>query len=321
MFGRIFRITTGNPGEPGLELIKPELGIRNLIFEARIIKYPGVDINKMILSIYNLPKEHRRRIIVDRYNNLQVDFGYEDNGGALSTIFKGNVVRLQYEREDPETSVTKIYSYENGDFVQYGFYSGTLEQGTNIVDAIDAICNYVDEDDESGGQIIPYNIDSNIADITLPNDITMYSAKTEALQRVADACGVEYQLKNGGVYLTEKESDDAKINAVTFTKVIDNNKIVSTSGLVGIPTLTSEGLQFSCLINPLIDIYSYVKMDNSIISISQTSESDFQPEAEFGAQLDSNGIYKITGLEIQATNGRGQNIMKATALARNAYNE
>lgn len=321
MFGRIFRITTGNPGEPGLELVKPELGINNLIFDAKISKFPGVDINKMVLSIYNLPVEHRRRIIVNRYNNLQVDFGYEDEGGTLSTLFKGNVVRLQYERESPETTVTKIYSYENGDFVQYGFYSGTLEQNANIVDVVDTICNYIDEDDTSEGQVIPYQIDTSISNITLPSSMSLYCAKTEALQRVADECNVEYQLKNGGVYFTQKESDEGKINAVTFTKVVENNKIVSTSGLIGIPTLTSEGLQFECLINPLIDIYSYVKMDNSIISISQTSESDFQPEAEFGAQLDSNGLYKITGLEINATNGSGQNKMKATALARNAYNE
>jgi len=318
MFGRLFSIKAGNPGVTGLELVKPDLGINNLIFEADIEKFPGVDINKMSLHIYNLPKDIRRTIVMERWNILSVDFGYADEGAVLSTIYNGNIVRLQYQRESPDTTKTTFYSYEAGDFVQYGFYNKTWEAGSNLADVIKDVCEYVSDDDTSGGQKIPYNLDSRINNLRLQQDSSYYSSKDAVLKSIAKEYKIEYNLSGGVATFKLLQNTQDKLNVVTFSRQIQDGKLVSTSGLIGIPTLTTEGLQFKCLVNPLIDIYRYVKFDNSMISVGQ---SGYVPENQFGAQFDSNGIYKVTGLKIHITNGSGDNYMEVTALASDVYND
>lgn len=318
MFGRIFSIKIGNPGEEGLEIIKPELGLNNLRFDADIERFPGVDINKMTINIFNLPKEHRRRIVMEKWNSLIVDFGYEDEGGALSTLYSGNVVRLQHQRESAETTKTTIYSYECGDFVQYGFYNKTWNAGESIGLIIEDVCNYVDSEDSSGGNILQYEIDKGIYDLKLQQDTSFFNSKLSVLNTISTEYKLEYSLTKGLARFKLLSNDSDKAEIVTFSRTVESGKLLSASGLIGIPTLTTEGLQFKCLVNPHIDIYKYVKFDNSMISIDQ---SGYVPEVNFGAQLDANGVYKVTGLKIHLTNGPDQNYMEVTSLAADAYND
>jgi hypothetical protein len=63
------------------------------------------------------------------------------------------------------------------------------------------------------------------------------------------------------------------------------------TGLVGMPHQTDEGINLKCLINPNLDLDSWVKLDN---------QSIIQNQLGFGVPqtlLDMDGLYRIIAIE------------------------
>ena len=309
MFGRLVDIHIDTGKGNRITLVDHKQGNKSLICDGTIVNMPNEQRSSLELNIYNLSPGIRSIIKADKYKYITVEFGYKDiNGEELDVIFRGELTRLVHERQDATTSVTKFYCYDLCDAFDYGYYTGVFEEGTTLYDAIKTIAN-------SGEIKIPIRMTSELKQYKFTESRSLYGPQLELIHSLAKSAKMLMYITMSTVVLqSEKETQNNEV--IVFTAVNEKDKIVSASGLIGIPTMDDDGLQFSCLINPRLSIFSTIMMANSIISDNQEG---FEPSNQAGAEFDSNGLYRVVKIETHFTNGAGENQMNVTALSRDSY--
>ena len=309
MFGRLLRITIYNENNEGIIVVDTkERKYNDYICDGTINRYPGSEKDLLTLNIYNLNSVIRGEIGVGTYTRVKVEFGYEDEDGILSTLFDGQIIRPQFTRVDGATDKATIYAYDSGNFKMYGFFSKTYLDGTNYYDIAQDIAR-------NGNVPISYALSEKLKNYVVNGSESFYGSQDELLSNIASKCGLSYKTENDVARIFG--NDDSLEDVVVFSNILDNGKVVSQSGLIGIPTLREDGLYLQCLINPKLRIYSHIQVLGSIISISQNGAV---PNAQAGGQLnDATGIYKVTKLTINFNNTGNESYMDITAVSTDIY--
>lgn len=310
MFGRLLDVTLSKADGTSYVIVDHKEGFKNLIVNGVIKRYPYTDVDTCTLNIYNLPSAIRGEIAVGNYTILTVKFGYEDENN-ISTIFQGNIQRLIHQYPSPETSQTILYAWDSGDFKNYGFFGRSYDDGVNYYQIARDVCNY-------GNVPISAELGEKLKKYTVSGSKTLFGSQDDILQSLANDADMLYVVKENRASIIEKGINSGRQEVVAMTRTLESGKVISDSGLIGFPTLTTDGLKFDCLINPKIDIYSIVQFDNSIISNEQTG---IIPERNIGAFLDSNGLYRVVTLNTTFCNDGGncQSNVKALALDWDSY--
>lgn len=311
MFGRLLDVTLSKLDGTSFVIVDHTNGVNNLNVEGTILRYPYTDVDTCTLTIYNLPSWIRGEIAVGEYTILTVKFGYEDENN-ISTIFQGNIQRLIYQRSSPETSKTIFYAWDSGEFRNFGFFSRSYADGVNYYQIARDICT-------TGNVPISSELSEKLKTYTVQGSKTFFGSQEQALQSLADDAGMLYTTSNGVAKILEKSSTNQRQEVIVFSRRLESGKVVGDSGLIGIPTLTSDGLMFDCLINPKLEIYSIALFDNSIISNEQTGA--VPQNTSLGAQLDSNGLYRVVKITTKFRNDGGtcSSSVKALALDWDSY--
>lgn len=135
---RIYRLTIqlqddeGNPIEEAIVITNP-IGIQFTVDRGIYAQRQSMEID-----IFNLNKEHRRRIFRDKFQDQYLmcilEAGYEDIGMAV--IFAGFVWSC-YSKHEGVNTITHITANTNlGE--QYAVVNATLEKGQTVQDVVDA---------------------------------------------------------------------------------------------------------------------------------------------------------------------------------------
>lgn len=312
MFGRLFKITliNTNTGDARVIVDTKERRYNDYICEGTISRFPGSEKDSLELSVYNLDSITRGEIAVGFFDTITVDFGYKDeDDGALSNLFTGTIFRPQHTRDDAVTDKTIIYAYDSGNFKFYGFFSKTYLDGANFYDIAKDVA-------EQGTVTISTDLATTLKNYIVKGSLTLHDSQDTILENIADTCGCTYKVENGVAKIFSPTSDEEE--AVLFSKTQENGKIVSTSGMIGIPSLESDGVQIKCLINPKLSIYKKIKIDNSIISSNQNGS---QPTVSAGGQLNSDGVYKIIKMVTTFGNADSQSYTTLKAISVNVFEE
>lgn len=310
MFGRVLDIALSKEDGTSLLIVDHTQGYNNLIVGGTIKRYPYTEVDSCTLNIYNLPSYIRGEIAVGGYTILTVKFGYEDENN-ISTIFQGTIQRLVNQYPSPETSMTIIYAWDCGDFKNYGFFSRSYDDGVNYYQIAKDIC-------AQGNVPISAELSDKLKNYKVVNGRVFFTSQDDALQGIAQETGMLYTASNNRVSIIDKGINSARQDVTVMTRTLESGKVVSDSGLIGIPTLTSDGLHYDALINPKIEVYSIVSFDNSIISNEQTGVI---PQRDIGAYLDSNGLYRVVTINTTFCNDGGdcKSRIKALALDWDSY--
>ena len=312
MFKRLIDVfaTNINTGETYV-LVDHNDGINSLVCKGDFERFCGTEVDKMNLYIYNLPANIIGNISSEYENyKIRVSFSYEDEN-PMSVIFEGNLMRITNQREDSVTSKTTLYVYDSGQFSTYGFYSGSYSDGVNYYDIAKDIC-------ENNTHKISYSLDEKLKQYTVYGSLVYYNSANECLQDIADKTDTLLTFENDMAIISSKEGESEE-EIIVFTQYNEAlRKTTSNSGLIGIPTLESDGLSFSCLLNPLMSIYKLVLIDNSIISVNQTGVI---PNRNWGAQLDSNNLYRVIRFSGTFANNGDECRMDVKALSREIFDE
>lgn len=311
MFGRILDVYFAND-ETQMKVVDSNQGNKSLVCEADISCMPNEERTTLELRIYNLDKHVRDEIEANDYRGVTVNFGYKDvDGGTPNAMFKGTLRRMITQRPSAETSVTIFYAYELGDAYDYGFFSGSFARGTSLYDVCMTIAS-------SGEVPIPIDVTTTFKNYYLEQDISLYDSQIELLRKFASqVSGTLFMQAMGRVYITTVE-ENANTEVIVFTGADENGELVSTSGLIGLPSMTDDGLSFECLPNPRLRIYSTVLIANTLISNAQEG---FEAQSIAGAEYDKNGLYVVTKIQTHLANDAQQCKMSVTALARQYYME
>ena len=109
--------------------------------------------------------------------------------------------------------------------------------------------------------------------------------------------------------------ENGTINLVSLSDYPEDEiiNLDSTSGLIGSPQQTEDGVTFKCLLNPRIKINSTVHIDPTLIIERQYSDG-----SEQGRILDQDGTYRIISLNIQGDTRGNDWYINCTSVSRSA---
>ena len=309
MFGRLVDVYISN-NEEEIHLVDSSQGNKSLVCEGDITCMPNQERTSLIIKLYNLSQDTRKKIKSGNFRRIVVKYGYKDlDNGVTSTIFNGTLQRTITQRPSAETSCTLMYAYELGDAYSYGYFSGNFTKGTSLYDVCIAVAN-------NGEQKIPIDVTPTFKSIYLAENMSFYDSQIKILQQLASSVsGTLFMQTMGRVYITTAEEND-KTEVIVMSGTNEHGELISSSGLINIPTLEDDGLSFECLVNPKMRIYSTVLIANSLISDAQEG---FEAHSTAGAVYDENGLYVVTKIETHFSNDAQQNKMKCRALARSYY--
>lgn len=293
---RILRITltTKSPGQNGknkqLVFEENESGV-GLAISVNGNKFMSTLKDNCTVKISNLTYVEIVQIITGQFYNIKIECGYKSSG--VQTIFEGGVMYISNLRESVDTNTVTILCASHL-VATYGQRRINLSfnSGINMYSAINFVCK--------------------VGGVPNPNISTQFKKQfLEGIENAYNQTAAEWvndQTTKNGSYISSSDCignsfmtlfDANKSNA----RVIKLNKdmLLLTNGF---PRMTADGLVFSVMPTFAFQCGDTIVMDNSLIQINVTSQSE--ATKNLGGLLDENGQYMIYEMHYQLEN-RGQN--------------
>lgn len=293
---RVLRITltTKSPGQNGknkqLVFEENESGV-GLAISVNGNKFMSTLKDNCTVKISNLTYVEIVQIITGQFYNIKIECGYKSSG--VQTIFDGGVMYISNLRESVDTNTVTILCASHL-VASYGQRRINLSfnSGINMYSAINFVCK--------------------VGGVPNPNISTQFKKQfLEGIENAHNQTAAEWvndQTTKNGSYISSSDCignsfmtlfDANKSNA----RVIKLNKdtLLLTNGF---PRMTADGLVFSVMPTFAFQCGDTIVMDNSLIQINVTSQSE--ATKNLGGLLDENGQYMIYEMHYQLEN-RGQN--------------
>ena len=226
LFGRRYRLLFGQYG--GTARV-----ISGLRVSFSIEKSIDSDANTGTITIYNLNEQSRSEI--EREGTvISLEAGYSDEIGL---IFSGNDLRVSSTRRGVDM-ITQIQLGDGQKQLKGTTVNAKFQAGTSMKDIFSSIASQFD------------NLSINFQDIAklgakiLSGDLTLSGAAKKAMDTVADSLDADWSIQDGEVRVIPKErlSGDTTVY------------LSPSSGLIGHAAKTEEGVMFTSLLNPRIQI-------------------------------------------------------------------
>ena len=293
---RVLRITltTKSPGQNGKN--------KQLVFEENesgVGLAISVDGNKFMstlkdnctVKISNLTYVEIVQIITGQFYNIKIECGYKSSG--VQTIFEGGVMYISNLRESVDTNTVTILCASHL-VASYGQRRINLSfnSGINMYSAINFVCK--------------------VGGVPNPNISTQFKKQfLEGIENAHNQTAAEWvnnQTAKNGSYISSSDCignsfmtlfDANKSNARVIK--LNEDTLLLTNGF---PRMTADGLVFSVMPTFAFQCGDTIVMDNSLIQINVTSQSE--ATKNLGGLLDENGQYMIYEMHYQLEN-RGQN--------------
>lgn len=293
---RVLRITltTKSPGETGKNRqLVFEDNANNVGFSVSVSgnKYMSTLKDHCTVKISNLSYVEIIQIISGQYYNIKIECGYKSS--AIQPIFDGGVMHVSNLRESVDTN-TVTFLCASHLVASYGQRRINLSfnSGINLYSAINFVCK--------------------VGGVPNPNISTQF--KKEFLEEITNASNqtaadwLNDNASKKGSFITNSDCignsfmtvfDASKSNARVIP--INNDTLIFTNGF---PKLTTSGLVFSVMPTFAFQCGDTIVIDNSIIQIDATTQSD--ATKNLGGLLDKNEQYMIYEIHYMLEN-RGQN--------------
>ena len=225
--------------------------------------------NFSIVKIYNLAKPTIS--MIERGDVVIIEAGYEN--GNYGMIFTGQIVQPSLSLEEGVDRVLTLVCQDGDTFYNDSWVSTTLGSGANGQTVIDACCadigmGFVSQTITGGG---------------LPRGKVIFGYAADYISDVASGADAQMYVEDGQLYVVGP-GDYGKGTAVELNP---------TTGLIGTPNQTDDGVSGQCLINPSIKLNTLIHIGSSLILAQQATMSDGGVSY---SQVSADGVYRIVKL-------------------------
>lgn len=314
-FGRKIRLTIYTPeNTTEAYVFESNLmeGKRGFKISGTVNKYFSTQPADATIEIYNLSPVECANILalrskkvgdqwVERILRVRVEAGY--NKGYFGTIFDGQILKPTMVKPDPNNTILRLTCLNAISLISAGtILTQTFNDGINYYSVAKQIIkeNGLGDQIELSEELKKYNVDGSfVAEGTARDAFTNLATNTT---------GTIVQFDNDTMAL--KTWNDI------YNKPFEAIVLNSQTGLMGFPALGTDGVTFQSVLNPNINIFSVVKIDNSIISINQP---EYLANREVGAWLSSDGLYGVIKVRHDFDTTNGNFCTTAVCLARDYY--
>lgn len=242
LFGRRASLIL-NTGEKGLDL-------SDFRFRFNIQSDDEESPNNATVRVYNLSSDVIKSI-KGEYTNIVIQGGYGDNFGV---IFQGDIRQYRIGRENMTDTYLDILAADGDQAYAFATISQSVGAGSTWDQRIGKYMDAMSQQGVDLGKVVVPNLGG-----TLPRGKVLFGMAKQLIRSEVQSVGATWSIQNG------------KVNIISLTKYLPGEAIVLTSstGLIGRPEQTQDGIVAKCLLNPKIQVGGLVKIDNN--SINQTS--------------------------------------------------
>lgn len=233
-FGRQYKLTLGNEYE--------SIVINNLRIRFEIIKSLSSAPNPATIHIYNLNESHRNAIASKQFNKAILSVGYEN----IRDIYMGDIIEPRTIREDLDF-ITEVLCGDGWTAYTRSVISNTLRAGATDADILKA------------AQSTMLGIDSGVVELpkdrVLPRSKVMMGNSRDVLTKIAKNNNADWSVQDGRLIILPKD------------KVLADNEgfvISQSTGMIGTPEKTDDGLKVTCSLNPAMRIGGLVSIESII---------------------------------------------------------
>ena len=252
----------------------------------------GVTPNHCFTRIYNLSDQTMKRIYAlsaksigltaapgPEFARIIIQAGYEN--GNFGVVFDGTIKQLRNGKETSTDTFLDILASQYDVPYNFSVISRTLAPGVTPQQQAQALA---DSYSKYMSNPIALNDLSPMTGGVLPRGKVLYGMSREEFWNVGQTTGTKLVLVDG------------KLNALPFTGYLPGEAVVlnSQTGMVGMPTITQNGMEVQCLLNPKIRIGSRVQINNKDINEAQQLNvaATAEPFHMFASES-ADGIYRV----------------------------
>jgi hypothetical protein len=208
--------------------------------------------------------------------------------GALAKLFDGQIRQIKFGRESPTDTYLDIIAADGDQAYSTGFINQTLAAGWKAPDI--------------QSQIVAATSGLGLTAGTPPPDTAagvrpkvMFGPIRDHCRILARSTGTSWSIEDGALNF-------APLNQPSGASTQSQNAIVlsPSTGLIGIPKQTLDGVEATCLLNPRIKADRYVKIDSSLIAAATVS-TDYQAVKNNPNQVENGSSGYIKGLSPSGT--------------------
>jgi hypothetical protein len=208
--------------------------------------------------------------------------GYEN--GAFGVIFDGNVKQFRKGRLSATDTYLDLLCADGDLGYNFSVANQSLAAGSTSAQRTAAIIKSMSPLGLSAGSIAPSTGG------VLPRGKVLFGMSRALMRAEAQTQGATWSIQNG------------KINVIPLNGYLPGEAVVldSTSGLIGLPEQTDNGIKVRCLLNPKIVPGGLVKIDNKAINQIIQANPNAAPIAfnqwtgiQLLADVTSDGLYRV----------------------------
>lgn len=207
--------------------------------------------NAAKINLYNLSKESRSKI-KSEYDKITLEAGYQGavgQTGNRAIIFTGNLRDVSHEREQADI-ITRLECGDGDSGIRKGVVAETLPANTKPADAVKKLV-------EKMPGVELGNIKALESLPALPRPLVLCGSCIDYLNEIS---------RTHKVYLTVQ---DGKLDAIQGDGAIEQITVIAPeTGMLGVPTITDNGIEVSCLLNPALKIGRIIEVKSETLDMN-----------------------------------------------------
>ncbi len=228
--------------------------------------------NYTTIRVFNLSDTTAKKIQKE-FTQVSLQAGYID--GPFGLIFIGGVKQIKRGRVDAVTTYLDVLAADADQSYNFGVVNISLAAGSKPTDHVTAIAKAM-------GLKVGY-IDG-LSTTALPRGKVLYGMGRDHLRRIAASNNASYSIQNGTLQI------------IPLTGYLPGEAVVlnSSSGMIGMPEQTQDGIRVQCLLNPNIKVGSRIQLNNADIQLAAKDPS-VQGDLSFAflPSISADGFYRV----------------------------
>jgi hypothetical protein len=238
--------------------------------------------NTLTVRVYNL-KQATVNSIIQEFDTVTLTAGYQT--GNKGTLFQGDIKQFRFGKEKNVDSYLEIAAGDGDQAYNQSTVNMSVAAGATDSQLLSKLA-------ETMGLPIAQSANSFVSTGgVLPRGKTLFGMSRVYMRELAQSNDCRWSIQDGVITL------------VPNTGYLQGQIVVlnSSSGMIGTPEQTDNGIVIRCELNPLIKIGQAVQINNADIN-QATIKSQFFPSYTsqyYPASIANDGIYRVLVVEHQ----------------------
>ncbi|PHP66555.1 hypothetical protein CSC94_12765 [Zhengella mangrovi] len=225
--------------------------------------------NDATIELWNLTEGHRN-VVGKEFDHITLEAGYE-KANNIGIIFDGDIRDVEHRREGPDI-ITKISCGDGDKALRKATISKSFPKDTPVKDVIEEVQKQLEKYGVQRGEW------KGVDDLPkLKRPLALCGACLRDMNMIGRSHNIYWSIQNGA---TEVIPSDDALDQIVF--------LSPKTGLIGVPTITDNGVKFEALLNPEIRPNRKVQIE------SQTLEMNGE-----------GGIYRVSSVTYSGDNRDG----------------